>query len=169
MPPRFLILPPPGAWPRVPCAPQPNAAPACSVSSVPRLIARMIRGRKIVSGAELNPVSLCRVNHALHQTDFLSPPRPACAAFREAGLAVRSLSLVPGSPLRRCETSHGAASQQENVPNFETHCLRKRSCALKSPQKDRLHQRFDPLWHRFVGFLCRCHCPGPPPEQHLSR
>jgi len=37
--------------------------------TVPRLIARFIPGRKNVSGAELNPLSLCGVNHALHQAD----------------------------------------------------------------------------------------------------
>jgi len=86
MPPRCLIPPPPGVWPRVPCAPPLNAAPAhvpfvasrwnlhigqvrTEIWTVPPLIARIIPGRKNVSGAELNPLSRCGVNHALHQAD----------------------------------------------------------------------------------------------------
>jgi hypothetical protein len=45
----------------------------CSVCCIPRLIARLIPGKKIVSGAEFNRVSQRGVNHALHHADILPP------------------------------------------------------------------------------------------------
>jgi hypothetical protein len=40
-----------------------------NIYTVPRLITRLFPSKKIVSGAQLNPVSRRGVNHALHQAD----------------------------------------------------------------------------------------------------
>ena len=55
--------------------------------TVPRLIARLIPARQIVSGAELHPVSLRGVNHALHHAD-------------DSVAATTSLRRLPGGRVR---------------------------------------------------------------------
>ena len=57
--------------------------------TVPRLTARLIRGRKNVSGAELNPLSPCGVNHALHQADDSAAAAAGPRRFSGGGAAAR--------------------------------------------------------------------------------
>jgi len=168
MPPRCLIPPPPGVWPRVPCAPPPNAAPAnvpfvlrpaarsvLGVQNLPRralhaavraehtavvrpgaqhlvatpaLISQKCRygghhlfplgsayragqdrnldgsashravnpGRKIVSGAQLNPLSWCGVNHALHQADDSVAAAASLRRLSGGRVSCPALQLGPG-------------------------------------------------------------------------
>jgi hypothetical protein len=114
--------------------------------TVPRLIARIIPGRKNVSGAELNPVSLCGVNHALHQADDSSPPLPAFAALPAAGMAVWHVGLVPESSFQGREASHGDTQQRESVPKFGTRCPQTRGGGLKSPKRIGCHGFARSVW-----------------------
>jgi hypothetical protein len=102
--------------------------------TVPRLIARIIPGRKNVSGAQLNPLTLCGVNHALHQADDSSPPLPAFAAIPAAGVAVRHVGLVPESSFQGREPRTETLSNGKVFRNLE-HATRRGGAVAQSRLK----------------------------------
>jgi hypothetical protein len=67
--------------------------------TVPPLTTRIIPGRKNVSGAELNPLSLCGVNHALHQADDSVAAAAGLRRFSGGGCGCAARRLVTESSI----------------------------------------------------------------------